>query len=310
MGECFLLQANFLMEQGTPTSYRQAQAINQRVLDIDPAYAPAWTQRATLYYQGSAYGAWNSLEATPLARDAALRSVSLLEGAAWPHAILMLIAIDYDYDYELAARELELALSLGPDDPVVLDAAAEFEQRQGHLEAAIDYLEQAHQIDPLAGYRIAAAIPYFYSGHHAEGISLFEQDVRRKPYAEFVRKSLALALLETGDIEGALAAIEKEPGEGHRLQALALIYETMGDRQRSTEALEKLIEAGRRWTFEIAEVYSYRGELDETFMWIDRAIERRDRALRHVMYSPYLENLRQDPRFEAVSARLGLAPGP
>jgi len=104
-----------------------------------------------------------------------------------------------------------------------------------------------------------------------------------------------LALLETGDVDGALAALEKVPGEGQRLQGLALIYETIGDRKRSTEALEQLVAAGRRWTFEITEAYSFRGELDKAFEWIDRAIERRDRGLRHVMYGPYLDNMRKDP---------------
>ena len=89
-----------------------------------------------------------------------------------------------------------------------------------------------------------------------------------------------------------------------------MIYETIGDRERSTEALEKLIANSHRWTFEVTEVHSYRGELDQAFEWIDRAIERRDGGLRHVMYSPYLDNMREDPRFDDVLVRLGLKPGP
>jgi tetratricopeptide (TPR) repeat protein len=264
-----------------------------------------------LYYDGSAYGAWGWVEATPRARDAALKSLRLFENAAWPHAILAFIAMANDFDYEIAARELEIALELGPDDPIVLSAAAEFAQRQGNLEETIEYLEKAHAFDPLAGDRTASiAIAYFYSGRQAEGISLFEEAVKKRPFAEFVRKSLALSLLETGDIDGALAAIDREPAEGHRLQGLALIYETIGDRERSTEALEKLLAISRRWTFEITEVHSYRGELDEAFHWIDRAIDRRDLGLRHVMYSPYLDNMREDPRFDDVLVRVGLKPGP
>ena len=137
-----------------------------------------------------------------------------------------------------------------------------------------------------------------------------ERGYREKAACEFLRKSLALGLLETGDIEGALTAIEGEPAEGHRQQGLALIYEAMGDRERSTEALEKLIADGTRWTFEIAEVHSFRGEIDEAFTWMDRAIARRDRAIRHVMYSPYLDNMREDPRFAEVLGRIGLGSDP
>jgi len=300
------LQAKFLMEQGTPTSFRQAEAANQRVIEIDPDYAPAWTQRAMILYLGAAFGAWDSYEVTPQIREAALKSVRLGGNTASAHAILTLIAIDYDYDYELAARELQIALEQDPYDPDVLLAAGEFEQRQGHLEETIKYVERAHAIDPLAGHKKTAALAYFYSGRHAQGIELWEARIRERPFSEFFRKSLSLALLETGDIDGALQAIEKEPADGHRQQALALIYETMGDRERSTQALEKLLANPDRWTFEISEVYSFRGELDKAFEWIERAIARRDRGLRHVTYSPYLENMRKDPRFDEVLARLGL----
>ncbi|MDA0994889.1 MAG: hypothetical protein O3A13_14815 [Proteobacteria bacterium] len=302
------LQAKFLMEQGTSSGFRQAAALNRQVLNIDPDYAPAWTQRAALFYNGTSFGAWESAEGTPRARDAALEATKFFGNSAWAHAILVLIAISYDFDYEFAASELETALELGPNDPIALRAAAEFALRPGNLEEAIQHIEKLHVIDPLETSKFAQV--YFYSGRQAEGIARWKEDIKRRPLAEYFRKSLALSLLETGDIDGALAAIEGEPAEGHRQQGLALIYETVGDRERSTAALERLIAEPNRWTFEIAEVRSFRGELDEAFNWMDRAIERRDRALRHVMYSPYLDNMRQDPRFDDVLVRLGLNPGP
>jgi TolB-like protein len=290
------LQAKFLIEQGTPTSFRQAEALNRQILDIDSEYAPAWTQRAILFNRGTSFGAWEMAEGIPRAREAALTAMNLFGKSAWTHAILVQIAISYDFDYELATRELETALELGPNDPLALRAAAEFELRQGNLEEAVRYVEKLHAIDPLASHRSEIAQAYFFSGRQAEGIARWEEAIEKRPLAEFLRKSLALSLLEIGDIDGALAAIEGEPAEGHRQQGLALIYETMGDRERSTEALERLIADGYRWTFEIAEVHSFRGELDEAFEWMDRAIERHDMGLRHVTYSPYLDNMREDPR--------------
>lgn len=55
---------------------------------------------------------------------------------------------------------------------------------------------------------------------------------------------------------------------------------------------------------------SKRGEVDEAFKWMDRAIERRDPSLRHVMLSPYLDNMREDPRFDDALIRIGLKPVP
>jgi len=304
------LKSAFLIEQRTASSFLQAEAITKRILEIDPEYAPAWSQLALLYFQGSEFGAWDSVDVIPRARDAALTSVRLFENNPQARAILVRIAMSDYFDYELAARELEIALGQGPDNAIILSVAAEFEQRQGNLEEAIRYYEKAHAIDPLAGHREDASLAYFYSGRQAEGISLFEGAIERTPFANNLHKMLAQALLVTGDVEGALAAIEREPSEGQRQQGLALIYQAMGERERSTEALEKLIAEGSKWTFEITEVHAYRGELDEAFKWIDRAIERHDRALRHVTYRPFLDNMRDDPRFDDVLLRVGLKPGP
>ena len=304
------LQAGVLMDQRIASSFQQAERINQSALDIDPEYAPAWSQRAYIYYHGAAWGAWDVTEYAPIAREAALRSLELHQDNADAHAVLAHIAIDYDYDYELAASELEIALEQGPNSLNVLSAAKEFEQRQGNLDAAIEYIDRANAVDPITGRDVTSALAYFYAGRHAEGIAVWEESIRKNPQSEFLHKSLALSLLEIGDFEGAMEEIQREPAGGHRLQGLALIYEAMGERERSTAALNDLIEIGRRFTFEIAEVHSYRGELDEAFDWIDRAIARRDRALRHLMYSPYIDNMRDDPRFEDVLATLGLSSQP
>lgn len=302
------LQAKFLIDQGVPESFRQAEEINQRILEIDPGYVPAWTQRAWLYYQGAAFGGWEPKYGIPRAREAALESIRLFDNTAGAHAILAYIAIDYDYDYTTAEKELEKALKLGPDDAFVLRAGAEYETRKGNLVATAELLERARAIDPLTGSGASLAIAYMHTGRQAEGIALWKKAVERRPFGEWYRRSLALALLEIGDVEAALATIDKEPSEGYRNQGLAIIYESIGEREKSTEALNKLSVEGQRWTWELTEVHSYRGELDEAFKWIDRAIERRDRGLRHVMYSPYLENMRADPRFENVLIRIGLSP--
>ena len=71
------LQVRFLMEQGTPASFHQAEALNRQILEIDPEYAPAWTQRAMLFYSGTGFGAWESDEGTSRAREAASEAVRL-----------------------------------------------------------------------------------------------------------------------------------------------------------------------------------------------------------------------------------------
>jgi len=57
--------------------------------------------------------------------------------------------------------------------------------------------------------------------------------------------------------------------------------------------------------YEIAQVHAYLGNLDESFRWLHRAIDRRDGSLSVMTGDPFLSNLRDDPRFDDVLERLG-----
>lgn len=49
---------------------------------------------------------------------------------------------------------------------------------------------------------------------------------------------------------------------------------------------------------DIATVYAYRGEIDQAFNWLDRAVAARDLALGHKLeHDPLLAPLRSDPRY-------------
>ena len=67
------------------------------------------------------------------------------------------------------------------------------------------------------------------------------------------------------------------------------------------------------WIMEIPELQGFsRADVNDikAFMWLDRAIERHDPGLRHVIYSPFLDKMREDPRFDNFLVRIGLKPGP
>lgn len=291
-------------------AYIQAEIVISRVLAIDPEYVPAWIRLAGLLYGGSSFGAWEPAEAIPRAREALEQALRLDADNAEVHAISARIAIDYDYDYELAEREFKTALQLGSNNPIALSIAASFSTNQGLLEDAVRYIEKMHTIDPLAGWKRRFAETYFNSGRQEEALTMMEENVLLRPGSERINKVLGFARLRAGDFDGALAALDEESSDGHQASGYAIFYEAIGDRERSTEELEKLLALGVRWTYETAQVYSYRGELDEAFLWLDRAIDRRDRSLRELMYDPFMEKLRGDPRFDDVLVRTGRRPVP
>lgn len=81
----------------------------------------------------------------------------------------------------------------------------------------------------------------------------------------------------------------------------------MGDTARAREQLDLLVALGERWTFELAEVTAYLGDTDMAFAWLHRAIDRSDQSLQAIWRSPFLDSIRDDPRFDEVLERLGLS---
>jgi hypothetical protein len=60
--------------------------------------------------------------------------------------------------------------------------------------------------------------------------------------------------------------------------------------------------------FNIAYVHALRGEPDEAFEWLERAVKNKDTGLPDIIYEPNLASLHADPRWLPLLRRLGRAP--
>jgi hypothetical protein len=54
-------------------------------------------------------------------------------------------------------------------------------------------------------------------------------------------------------------------------------------------------------------VHAALGEADEAFEWLEKALEERCWVLVFLKVDPAYENLRSDPRFDALTERIGLS---
>ena len=83
------------------------------------------------------------------------------------------------------------------------------------------------------------------------------------------------------------------------------------DRQRAKTSLAgELTE--QAWaigaSYQIAEVFAWRGETGRAFEWLDRAWKQRDAGLRYLKIDPLLRKVRGDPRYAALLRKQKLPP--
>jgi Flp pilus assembly protein TadD len=225
---------------------------------------------------------------------------------AQAHVALARIARNYDYDFETARKELEIALALDPHDPRVFALASGFAAREGDFAESIRLNKERAILDPVNwAPKLALGHNYFRLGRLDEAKSAYAEALELLPIGGQVNFRLGSVMLVSGDLEDALAQMNQETRDGFRLAGRAMVLHAMGDNESAASELEKLIAIGDTWTYEIAQVYAYLGKLDESFHWLHRAIDRRDQSLNLITGDPLLENLRDDPRFDAVLERLG-----
>ena len=100
-------------------------------------------------------------------------------------------------------------------------------------------------------------------------------------------------------LENAEMAREKAPEWG--LVGLALAYHALGRKKESEAALAELIDKyGSSAAFQVAEVYAFRGEANETFECLERARAQRDGALIGIKGNPFLKSIEHDPRYTVL----------
>jgi TPR repeat protein len=103
-------------------------------------------------------------------------------------------------------------------------------------------------------------------------------------------------------------AANADPDESDRLQALAVVWYSRGDKSKAQNALDDMIRGvGRIAPGLIAEVYAYEGNLDQAFAWLDRAMQARDPTAATIYEAPMdLTALHVDPRFAEFCRKIGL----
>ena len=89
---------------------------------------------------------------------------------------------------------------------------------------------------------------------------------------------------------------------------IALAQHTLGHKEESDAAMAQLIERhGNEAAYQVAEACAWRGEIDRTFEWLERAYTQRDPGLAMTSSDPFFRPLQGDPRWPPFLKKMGFA---
>jgi tetratricopeptide (TPR) repeat protein len=153
-------------------------------------------------------------------------------------------------------------------------------------------------VDPLNPDSLQnGAIIHYLLGQFDLAEAAFRKSLEVSPTFGGNHMYLGQILLLQGRPTEALKEMEAER-RGDRDIGLALVYHALGQGVESDVALDREKNRSEVSEVSIATVYAYRGERDQAFKWVDKAVAVRDGALGHKLeHDPLLAPLRADPRY-------------
>jgi adenylate cyclase len=301
-----LLRGKYFAERFTKEDDDRAVALLQEAIRLDPDYAQAWvelaqTQLAQLREAWTGVSEEEGYARVQTSVEQALRLDPKLPRA---HGIRGEILMERDFDWTGAQAEF----ALDPDSTETQERAARVTHISGQLEESIAQLRHTLLRDPLSTEtHWSLGMDLLHAGRAEEAEAELRKLLELHPLAARTHYGLGLTLIARGRHAEALEAMEREPDDGWRKCGLPLAYWALGRRAEADAALETVkAQYAQAGAYQIAEIYAYRGDANLAFEWLDRAYRQRDPGMSWVTTDHFFRDLRSDPRYLALLARLKL----
>ncbi len=305
----YFLQARYFAHMGDKESTQKALEYIKKAIERDPNYAAAYAWRASLMLRSGTMAWTNYATAADAARGDVERAIEL--DAELPDAYRVLSQVQALVESSCRKAEVSIATALrfAPGDADNLGQSGFIETCLGHKEQAVSLARQALASDPLQPERYRQLGQSLRDiGQYDSAMAALHKALDLNPNNDWVHETMGEVYLAQHRPEEALAEMQKEPPGYFRFVGLALANYAAGKKEGSDEALASLIAScSQDCGYQIAQVYSYRGEIDKAFEWLNRAYVRHDGGLALLKTDLLMNNLRGDPRYKELLQKLDLA---
>ena len=310
------LKGRYYFNQRTGNALNKSIEEFQEAIAREPNYALAYSGLADAYAMLGFRGHFPSEDALSLAKAAASKAIALDETLAEPHASLAFIAETHEWDWATAEREYKRALELNPGDARAHHWYAGYLMYVGRFDEGIAEAERARDLDPLSlPVNNALAGRLLTAGRVDEALRQLQKTLGMNPKFAPAHQTLGWILLNKGKHQEAIREFQQAvqlagPDDMDLTLDLGYAYATVGNQneaRRTLAKMKKLHERGLVPSAPVGILYGALGDLNDAFAWLDKAYKERDPELTYLKVGRRFEPLRNDPRFQKLLLRMGLA---
>jgi serine/threonine-protein kinase len=291
-------------------SLRRSRELFQQAIDLDATYAPAWSGLADASGVLASWQFAEPAEMFPVAANAARRALELDESLADAHASLGFVKMNWEWDWDGVLSELRRAIVLNPNHETAHRWLSAFLAGIGRPDEAMPIAQHALLLDPLSVLpRMNIGIIHLLAGNYAASAAEFRAVVAMQP--GFLRgySFLGAALSVIGRHDEAIAVLEALAERGNRqpiyLWPLGMGYALAGRMEEAHNVLDPINRSSFPPLYR-AIGHHVLGEEDAVFPALEQGLEQRSDWMYSLVTQPWLLDLHDDPRFQAVLAKLHL----
>lgn len=307
------LQGRYHWNKRTEAEIKKSIEYFNQAIARDPNYALAYAGLAESYVVLPEYSHTPPTETFPKAKAAAQKALELDNTLG--EALLTLAVDKQDHDPAGAESDFQKAIALDPNNPTAHQWYGEFLGQEGRMDESIAEMRRAQALDPLSliiNKQLGTALLFArrYDESIAQEKKVLEMDANFAPayrdlgwcytkkgmYDEAIpafQKAIALANGDASKPPGLAYALAKA---GRRDEAQKILTE-MKERQRSEH-----VDAG-----DFAIIHAALGEKEAAFADLEKAYQEHSPWMAYLKIDPSLDDLRDDPRFQDLVRRVGLA---
>ena len=283
-----------------------ASANFRRALELDPSFSPAAEALASTLFAQADFEFAPAQTGFPQARAAAEAALKLNPNSTSAHATLGAVHLQYDWDWPAAERELSIARQLSPNTSEVLLGSAQERLAVGQWDEAARLVDAAIAGDPLnAGAHQVRLWVYLRLGQFAEAEKSGQRELEISPTYAYGHYFLGMVKLAEGNLEAALAEMQREPTPDGRDTGLVVVYQAM-QRRRDAEAALARLEDEHHFLGALIYAYAALGLNDKAFEALDTAYAQKFSELCYIKGHPFVKPLEHDPRFKAFLRKMNL----
>ena len=284
----------------------------KEAIKLDPNFALAYVGISESYAVMPSYPYMSPKDAMPQAKAAIAKALALDPELPEAHTVSAVIASVYDWDWATAEREFKRSLELDPNLALThYRYAWVYLSPMGRHDEAIAEMKRAMELEPLSlvqGANFAAV--YIYARQFDNALDQAKKTYDLDPSMVTGQSWMCRSYDVKGMYAESLAISEKTVQTNFPFfQDISYAYVKSGRPREAEAVINKWKEVEKTkyiMNYWVASSYAALGEKEAAFAELEKAYQAHDWFLPRIKTDPFLDPLRDDPRFADLVRRIGL----